>query len=614
MRYHKIGKRSEGMEKNFKKKCLVWVTAVVLILVAIPVAGMSGVVPVAGDENIVTIDNIDYTISNGVAEVKSCDNAGGAVVIPDAITYEGVDYDVTSISSAAFQYNYHGNENIVSVSIGNNVTTIKDGTFCYCISLKSVELSEGITYIGENAFSMCHVLESIKLPDSVKYIGRHAFMDCWNMTSIYIPSGVESIGEAIFDGCRSLTNITIPCDFNKDLFLQQDSSSSIGTCIIVSEDAPDSYKIIQSKYYDELQKDMYEEDMFIATGTFTYTHDIKYKTDGDKITASCKNCDVEYGSVTLVAPTELEYTSNAITATLSGKITGVLAPTINYVAAEGSKLTDGKPVEPGTYMASITMGGKTVSVEYTILGETTSSSDDNDDSDDDTDTASSSSAQVLNVASDNVVASDAPVEDVALENSTEELLGSSIFTTAEKRQIANGSSAKVYVGIDSLPAENVPQADRNAIESEATASLGTNFAIQYMDMSLFKQIGSAASQKVSEPGVGIKVTVELPSNLINRNAGVSRRYVVIRLHDGVVTTLETTFDNATNKLAFSTDRFSTYAIAYTDEAVATGNLTDASSPKTGDTANIPAMLVLMAVAGMMVCLAYHMYGNYTRRR
>jgi hypothetical protein len=98
--------------------------------------------------------------------------------------------------------------------------------------------------------------------------------------------------------------------------------------------------------------------------------------------------------------------------------------------------------------------------------------------------------------------------------------------------------------------------------------------------------------------VGIKVTVELPSNLINRNANVSRRYVVIRLHDGVVTTLETTFDSTTNKLAFSTDRFSTYAIAYTDEAV--GSLVTSGSPKTGDTANIPAMLALMAVAGMMM--------------
>jgi hypothetical protein len=373
----------------------------------------------------------------------------------------------------------------------------------------------------------------------------------------------------------------------------------------------------------------------LATGTFTYTHDIEYKADGGKITASCKNEDFDAGSVTLVAPAALEYTGNAILATLSGKITadGVSAPTINYVAAEGSELTDGKPVEPGTYTASVTIEGATVSVDFTITktetdesgndgtkDETVSdenaedSTDDYDSSDDDvsvsTGTGSSDGTQTLNVSSDNVVASDAPVEDVALENSTEELLGASIFTAAEKRLIANGSSAKVYVGIDSLPAENVPQADRNAIESEAAASLGTNFAIQYMDMSLFKQVGNAASQKVSEPGVGIKVTVELPSNLINRNANVSRRYVVIRLHEGVVTTIETTFDSVTKRLAFSTDRFSTYAIAYTDEAAVTGSLT-ATSPKTADTANLPAMLALMVMAGLILL---GVKAGYVRKR
>jgi hypothetical protein len=243
-------------------------------------------------------------------------------------------------------------------------------------------------------------------------------------------------------------------------------------------------------------------------------------------------------------------------------------------------------------------------------------SDDDDDYDTSDDTTGSSSVsdtatgtQVLNTASDNVVSAGAPVEDVALENSTEELLGSDIFTAAEKRAIANGSSAKVYVGIDTLPAANVPQADRNAIENEAVSVLGINFTISYMDMSLFKQIGSAASQKVSEPGVGIKVTVELPENMINRNVGVSRRYVVIRIHNGEVTTIQPTFDAATNKLAFSTDRFSTYAIAYTDEAAV--SLTSSGSPKTADTANIPAMAALMALAGMILL---GVKAGYVRRR
>jgi hypothetical protein len=287
-------------------------------------------------------------------------------------------------------------------------------------------------------------------------------------------------------------------------------------------------------------------------------------------------------------------------------------PVIKYTAKSGSALTNGKPVEPGTYTASITVGTATVSVEYTISGKTNSLDENEDsdgdgddydtDSDDDTQTASSSGAQVLNVASDNAVASDAPVASVTLENSTDELLSSGIFTTAEKRQIANGNSAKVYVNIGSLSAENVSQVDRNAIESAAAASLGDNYTIQYMDMSLFKHVGSTASQKVSKTGTDIKVTVGLSENMINTDENVSRKYVVISLYDGEAATIEPTYEPATNKLTFSTNSFSTFAIAFTQEA-AMGQLS-ASSPKTGDTANIPAMLALMAVAGMMmVCLA-----------
>jgi hypothetical protein len=281
-------------------------------------------------------------------------------------------------------------------------------------------------------------------------------------------------------------------------------------------------------------------------------------------------------------------------------------PVIKYTAKSGSALTNGKPVEPGTYTASITVGTATVSVEYTISEGTNSQDDDYDDydtdSDDDIQTASSNGAQVLNITADNVIDSDSPVASVTLENSTEELLDSGIFTTAEKRRIANGNSAKVYVSVDSLSAENVSQADRDAIESAAAASLGDNYTIQYMDMSLFKQVGSTASQKVSKTGTDIKVTVGLSENMINKDENVSRKYVVISLYEGEAATIEPTYEPATNKLTFSTNSFSTFAIAFTQEA-AMGQLS-ATSPKTGDTANIPAMLALMAVAGMMmVCLA-----------
>jgi hypothetical protein len=305
---------------------------------------------------------------------------------------------------------------------------------------------------------------------------------------------------------------------------------------------------------------------------------------------------------------------------LSGTITDAeyVAPTIVYAVKSGGTLANGKPVEPGTYTASITLGDATVSVEYTISGKANEPSEKQEetvpegnaddstyDYDDDTSVATgtglSSGTQVLNAPSDNVIASDAPVTSAILENSTEELLSSGIFTAAEKRKIANGSPAKVYLSVDSLPAESVSQADRDAVESAAEASLGDNYTIQYMDISLFKQVGSAASQKVSKTGADITVTVGLSENMISSDENVSRKYAVISLSDGDVTNIEPTYEASAKTLTFSTNSFSTIAIAFTQEA-AMGQLS-ATSPKTADTENIPAMLALMVLAGMMVCLA-----------
>ncbi len=99
--------------------------------------------------------------------------------------------------------------------------------------------------------------------------------------------------------------------------------------------------------------------------------------DGATITATCKNEDnscpnATGGSVTLKVPTgTLTYTGKDQPATLENTLqTGDEAPVIRY-AKMGQygpeSLENGAlPKNAGTYTASITLGGKTVSVEYTI--------------------------------------------------------------------------------------------------------------------------------------------------------------------------------------------------------------------------------------------------------
>ena len=72
----------------------------------------------------------------------------GEVVIPSTVTYEGVEYSVTSILSYAF-YNCSG---LTSVTIPEGVTRIGDRAFSYCSGLTSVTIPENVTSIGDNVF------------------------------------------------------------------------------------------------------------------------------------------------------------------------------------------------------------------------------------------------------------------------------------------------------------------------------------------------------------------------------------------------------------------------------------------------------------------------------
>jgi hypothetical protein len=113
---------------------------------------------------------------------------------------------VTSIGSSAFS----GCTSLTSVEIGDSVTSIGSSAFYNCDSLTSVVIPDSVTSIGNGTFSSCNSLTSIQIPDSVVSIGDLAFSECTSLTSITIPDSVTSIGNGTFSGCRSLENVTIP--------------------------------------------------------------------------------------------------------------------------------------------------------------------------------------------------------------------------------------------------------------------------------------------------------------------------------------------------------------------------------------------------------------------
>ena len=209
----------------------------------------------------VEIDGIYYNLNNKTktAEVTfqyelSNNNYSGitTITIPEKVTYNSTEYNVTSIGERAFASCSTFTSitipnsvvsigawafdcsSLTSISIPNSVTSIGDYAFANtpwldnqpdgCLYINNclysykgemptnthIDVKEGTTIICESAFAYCSSLTSITIPNSVTSIGDRAFSRCESLTSITIPNSVTSIGDGAFADCPTLTSITIP--------------------------------------------------------------------------------------------------------------------------------------------------------------------------------------------------------------------------------------------------------------------------------------------------------------------------------------------------------------------------------------------------------------------
>jgi len=100
---------------------------------------------------------------------------------------------VTKIGGVAFKRC----TGLISVTIGNSVTTIDEGAFLDCTGLTEVTIGNSVTTIGGSAFYGCTGLTSIKSkvlnPDKVSmYISVFYKVDKSNCT-LYVPQGTRGV-------------------------------------------------------------------------------------------------------------------------------------------------------------------------------------------------------------------------------------------------------------------------------------------------------------------------------------------------------------------------------------------------------------------------------------
>ena len=179
----------------------------------------------------VPVNGVVYSIDigNNQAIVIGSDSSTTTIQILDKVTYNTIDYPVTSIANNAFQ----GNGLVSLTFVGNSVTTIGAEAFKDCGSLTSVTNLPDNVVLGNNVFQSCP-LTSITIPSGVTDIPNFAFWNCRQLSSItFVGNSVTRIGNYAFEGCSfssfSIPNSVITIENNAFINCRSLTSITIGT-------------------------------------------------------------------------------------------------------------------------------------------------------------------------------------------------------------------------------------------------------------------------------------------------------------------------------------------------------------------------------------------------
>ena len=211
-------------------------------------------VPVSPSER--TCDAIDCTYDSLLTNIT----------VPSIVTYQGISMTVNKVQP----YIFYNNNHIQSVKLGDKVTSIGDGAFGYCSSLKSMVIPKNINSINNYVFDGCTGLKEFIIEDredeltlgsngssplfsscpldnvyiggNISYktdknsgyspfyrntslrtviitdketeISENEFYGCTNLHSFIIGDGVEKFGNWAFSGCSSLQSLSFGSQLN----------------------------------------------------------------------------------------------------------------------------------------------------------------------------------------------------------------------------------------------------------------------------------------------------------------------------------------------------------------------------------------------------------------
>ena len=185
-------------------------------------------------------------------------------------------------------------------------------------------------------------------------------------------------------------------------------------------------------------------------------------------------------------------------------------------------------------------------------------------------TASSAAGSTDNaITAQSVSGEGVPAINIA--SATDQLLNLAKLSEDENRAVKAGNKTQFVLSASGT----TPTKEEIALIQSV---LGNNVIGQYLNLNLTLKISGRADRQITDLSAPMYIAITIPQNLVNHDSSIERIYRIVRIHDGVATLIDGTYDAATNQFTFATDGFSTYALVYEDvNTTLTGR-----SPKTGD--------------------------------
>ena len=205
-------------------------------------------------------------------------------------------------------------------------------------------------------------------------------------------------------------------------------------------------------------------------------------------------------------------------------------------------------------------------------------------------TASSAAGSTDNaITAQSVSGEGVPAINIA--SATDQLLNLAKLSEDENKAVKAGNKTQFVLSASGM----TPTKEEIALIQSV---LGNNVIGQYLNLNLTLKISGREDRQITDLSAPMYITITIPQNLVNHDSSIERIYRIVRIHDGVATLIDGTYDAATNQFTFATDGFSTYALVYEDvNTTLTGR-----SPKTGDS-SMWMVWTLILCAGCSILFA-----------